>query len=47
MHQPIMPAVILTFTMPKGGVGKTTSVLNVGVNLSRRGNKVLLVDIDP
>lgn len=42
-----MSAVILTFTMPKGGVGKTTCVLNVGVNLARRGNKVLLVDIDP
>jgi chromosome partitioning protein len=47
MHKSTTPAVILTFTMPKGGVGKTTSVLNVGVNLARRGKKVLLVDIDP
>lgn len=31
----------------KGGVGKTTSVLNIGVYLAKKGNKVLLVDIDP
>lgn len=31
----------------KGGVGKTTSCLNIGVALSRLNKKVLLVDIDP
>ena len=31
----------------KGGVGKTTSCLNIGVALSLKGKKVLLVDIDP
>ena len=31
----------------KGGVGKTTSCLNIGVALSRANKKVLLVDIDP
>lgn len=31
----------------KGGVGKTTSVLNVGAFLAESGRRVLLVDMDP
>lgn len=38
---------VFALTMPKGGVGKTTTVQNLGVNLARIGAKVLLIDLDP
>lgn len=38
---------ILTVSSSKGGVGKTTTTLNLGAALAERGQRVLLVDNDP
>jgi chromosome partitioning protein len=38
---------IVAVASPKGGVGKTTIVLNLGFALARRGWKTLVVDGDP
>ena len=40
-------AKIISFFNHKGGVGKTTSVHNIGYGLSKLGKKVLLIDADP
>ncbi len=37
----------LVFCNNKGGVGKTTLAFHVGVELSRRGLKIALIDLDP
>ena len=49
MSDPIRPhgPKIISVVNQKGGVGKTTTTLNLGAALVEQGQKVLIVDLDP
>ena len=40
-------AKIVSFSNQKGGVGKTTSCVNISAQIANKGKKVLMIDMDP
>ena len=38
---------VVSFSNQKGGVGKTTSCVNISAQIANKGKKVLMIDMDP